>query len=298
MGTRMLNDGANRAESLRLDALAKVRAGEFEQALTQYDEALAASENDELHELITINKADALINLGRSGNEVQQLPKILMRRRNLHHAFLAAYALVLKHRLQSEISRGIFYGQLALDIALESTEALWQIGALNELGILYEIDSQFDAAIDCFQKAIARIESLGNSEDHKLTYGPALENLGASKLLKGDYEEGIAVIQQALPSLVYPAHLAEAYIDLCYGYLALEQLERAAQFGIEGLGLAEDPRQIRNARYLLGEIAHRAGDVETAEMHFTELGRFYPEFRNLKALLMAIDVMPIVNLKL
>ncbi len=294
----MLNKGPNRAESLRLEALAKARAGEFEQALAQYDEARAASESDEFRELVTINKADALINLGRTGEEVQQLPMILMRRRNLHHSFLAAYALVLKHRLQNEISRGIFYGQLALNIATESTEPLWTIGALNELGILYEIDSQFDAAIDCFQKAIARIESLGSSDDHRLTYGPALENLGASKLLKGDYEDGIAIIQQALPSLVYPAHLAEAYIDLCYGYLALDQLERAAHFGLEGLALAEDPRQIRNARYLLGEVAHRTGDIETAEMHFTELGRFYPEFRNLKALLMAIDVMPIVNLKL
>jgi tetratricopeptide (TPR) repeat protein len=294
----MSNEMRDRAEGVRLDALEKVRAGEFEPALIRYDQALALAETDELRELITINKADALISLGRNGPEVQALRTILMRRRNLHHTFLAAYALVLKHRLDSEITRGIFYGQIALDVALEAKEPLWHIGALNELGILYEIDSQFDAAIECFSTAIAKIDSLGNPEDHKLTYGPALENLGASKLLKGDHEDGIAVIQQALPSLVYPAHIAEAYIDLCYGYLALDQLERAAHFGLEGLGLAEDPRQIRNARYLLGEVAHRAGDIATAEMHFEELGRFYPEFRNLKDLLMAIDVMPIVNLKL
>lgn len=294
----MPTDVRDRAESLRLDALAKVRTGALEEALAEYDEALSLAGNDELRELITINKADALISLGRSGPEVQALPTILMRRRNLHHAFLAAYALVFKHRIQNEISRGIFYGELAFGVAVEANEPLWYIGALNELGSLYEIDSQFDRAIECFQKAIARIGDLDNPEDHKLTYGAALQNLGSSKLLKGDHEEGIALIEEALASIIDPAHLAEAYIDLCYGYLALDKLDRAAHFGAAGLHLAEEPRQVRNARYLLGEVAYKSGSLQDAEVHFDELAKFYPEFRNLKSLLMAIDVMPIVNLKL
>jgi TolA-binding protein len=91
---------------------------------------------------------------------------------------------------------------------------------------------------------------------------------------------------------------AESLIDLCYGYVELQQYDKALQYGNAGLELAAEPRQIRNAHYLLGEAAYKAGDIETAELHFDELSRFYPQFRNLKALLFAIDLRSMVNLKL
>ena len=59
-----------------------------------------------------------------------------------------------------------------------------------------------------------------------------------------------------------------------------------------------EPRQVRNAHYLLGEVAYKAGDVETADFHFGELARQYPEFRNLKSLLFAIDLRSMVNFRL
>ena len=72
-------------EELRQSALAKVRAGALEEALATYDDAFALAHDDETRELITINKADAMIALERSGPEVQALPTIVMRRRNLRH---------------------------------------------------------------------------------------------------------------------------------------------------------------------------------------------------------------------
>src|SRR5512135_3329665 len=82
-----------RVEELRQAGLAKVRENELEDALGFYDEALALCEDDETRELVTINKADALIALERSGPEVQELARVIMRRRNPRHVFLAAYAL-------------------------------------------------------------------------------------------------------------------------------------------------------------------------------------------------------------
>src|SRR5882672_2064288 len=103
-----------RIEELRQQALAKVRSEEFDDALAIYDEALALTTDDEVRELITIHKADALIALERGGPEVQALPLILMRRPNARHTFLAAYALMYKHRLANETKRAIFYGQIAV----------------------------------------------------------------------------------------------------------------------------------------------------------------------------------------
>jgi len=72
-------------EELRQQALEKVRSDEFDEALALYDEALALATDEEVRELITINKGNALIAAERTGPEVKALPMILMRRRNAHH---------------------------------------------------------------------------------------------------------------------------------------------------------------------------------------------------------------------
>jgi len=289
----------NRVESLRQAALAKVRNEEYEIALSLYDEALAAAtDDDEAHELVTINKADTLIAMERSGPEVQQLPMILMRRRNHHHTFLAAYALMYKHRLQSEPKRGVFYGQVALDAAIAANEAMWKLGALNELGIIYETDSQFAPAIDCFAQALALVDSVSNPDDQAFGRVAIIQNLAYNKLQVGEIEEAITLIHGVLDKIQVPSTVADSHLDLSYGYLELENYERARHYGELGLQQASEQRQIRNAHYLLGEIAYKSGDVETAEYHFEELARFYPQFRNLKSLLFAIDLRSMVNFRL
>lgn len=289
---------ANQVEVIRQSALAHVRSAEYEEALGLYDEALGIATDDEVRELLTINKADAMIALERSGPEVHALPSILMRRRNEHHVFLAAYALMFKHRIQNESKRAIFYGHVALDAANDADQPFWRIAALNDLGIIYEIDSQFDQAIECFEEALALIARVSNPEEHKLSYGTALQNLGASKLLSGSHREGIALIEKALPSILSAAAMSEAHIDLCFGYLELGDYEKACFYGESGLELSSESRQVRNAHYLLGEACYKAGDEDRADFHFTELARFYPEFRNLKSVLYAIDLRSMVNLKL
>ena len=294
----MLKQQENRVEELRQAGLAHVRSAEYEEALGLYDEALALAVDEEVRELLTINKADAMIALERSGPEVQALASILMRRRNEHHVFLAAYALMFKHRIQNESKRAIFYGHVALDAANDADQPFWRIAALNDLGIIYEIDSQFDQAIECFEEALALIGRVSNPDEHKLSYGTALQNLGASKLLSGSHREGIALIEKALPSILSAAAMSEAHIDLCFGYLELGNYEKSCFYGESGLELASESRQVRNAHYLLGEACYKAGDEDRADFHFTELARFYPEFRNLKSVLYAIDLRSMVNLKL
>jgi tetratricopeptide (TPR) repeat protein len=293
-----MSENLTRAEELRRAAIAKVRAGEIETALEMYDSALQLTEDEELRELITINKADAMIAIEQSGPEVQALAMIVMRRRNLRHVYLAAYALVFKYRMEKELKRATFYAQLAYQTADEANETLWKVLALNELGSISDMDSQFTRAIECGEEAIALLESMEKRDEHAFVYALTLENLGASKLLNDDFNSGIALIEKALPQITAPLYRAEAYIDLCFGYLGLENLERASHFGEAALEMATEPRQIRNAHYLLGEIAYKNGDIDLAEFHFDKLAAFYPEFRNLKSLLFAIDLRSMVNLKL
>ncbi|MBV8516580.1 MAG: tetratricopeptide repeat protein [Acidobacteria bacterium] len=293
----MLNEQIQRVEELRQLARTRVRAGEYEAALDLYDEALTLTNDDELRELITINKADALVALERTGPEVAELPRVIMRRRNLRHVYLAAYALQYKHRLENDLKRALFYGQLALRTAEEAGEASWRRIVLLELGNIYELDSQIPTAIECFQESLAiSEESPLNEKD--LSHGYAVENLGYCLLLQGRIEDGLAYVHEAAEMLSDPIGRAEAYIDLCYGYLEQGDFEKALHYGEAGLAIAKDQRQVRNAHYLLGEACYKSGDPDGADHHFTQLAKFYPQFRNLKHLLFAIDLRSMVNLKL
>jgi tetratricopeptide (TPR) repeat protein len=288
-----------RIEELRQQALAKVRLEEFDEALVLYDEALALATDEEVRELITIHKADALIALERGGPEVQALPMILMRRLNARHSFLAAYALMYKHRLANETKRAIFYGQIAVEAATGAT-VLNQGEALNELGIVYETDSQFGKAIDCFRKALGCLDGAHTSDAaaHSFLRVAIITNLGDSTLLSGDSKEGLRLIHSVIDQIATQHAKSDAFGNLSYGYLDLGDFDKARSYGEQALESACGERQIRNAHYLIGEAAYKAGDIDAAEEHFEELARFYPQFRHLKSLLFAIDLRSMINIKL
>lgn len=294
----MLDQHADRVEELRLAGLNRVRLGDYDEAIAIYDEALALAADDEVRELITINKADAMIALERSGPEVTELARVIMRRGNVRHVYLAAYALQYKYRLENDLKRALFYGQLALRTAEEANQPAWRRVVLLELGNIYELDSQIPTAIECFEESIAMMEESAENRDKDLSHAYALENLGYCKLLQGKLEDGLFYIHEALSMLSDPIGRAEAFVDLCYGYLEQGDFAHARSYGEAALEIAKDPRQIRNAHYLLGEACYKAGDTAGATFHFDELSKFYPQFKNLKNLLFAIDLRAMVNLKL
>jgi tetratricopeptide (TPR) repeat protein len=289
----------SRIELLRQQALDQVRSENFDEALALYDEALGLTDDEEARELITINKGHALIAAERTGPEVKALPMILMRRRNAHHTFLASYALLYTHRLTSESKRAIFYGQIALEAANQADQIYWKLAVLNELGIVYEIDSQFPKAIECLEQALVCVDQ--DSSDlaaHSFSRVAIITNLGYNKLLVGETRKGLDLLHSVIEEIKTPHSKSDAFADLCYGYLDLLSYEKARYYGDLALEFACEPRQVRNAHYLIGEAAYKAGDVESAEVHFEELSRFYPQFRHLKSLLFAIDLRSMINLKL
>jgi len=294
----MSNAARNSAEELRRCGLEAMRSGDYDRSIELFDQALGAATSDDARELITINKAGVLITLEKAGPEVQALAQIIMRRRNLRHVDLAAYWLQFKHRIEGDLKRAIFYGELALRAADEANEPTWRRPVLIELGTNYEMDSQIGKAIECLQEAIDITGESIDKGEQEISMGYALENLGYCKLLQEKYDEGLRLIHRSLNFIHDRYALAEAYVDLCYGYLGKNELERSRMYGQKALDLAEEERQIRNTHYLLGEIAHQMHDTEKAEFHFNELARFYPGFRHLKDVLFAIDLRRMVNWKL
>lgn len=293
-----MSSPADRIEALRQAALAKVRAEEYGEALVIYDQALALAPEEESRELITINKADALIASQQPGAEIEALPKIIMRRRNSRHVYLAAYALQYKNHLDGNGQRAIFYGQVALRAAEESGEKSWERPVHLELGNIYIEQSMMDQAAESYARVLEYDRESADNRDLALSRAAALEGLGYCRVSQGKFEEGIAMMLEALPHFTTPFHRAETLVDLCFAYLELEQFERSREYGLAALEISSDQRHTRNAHYLLGEVAYKMGDVDTASYHFDELARFYPQFRNLKSLLFAIDLRSMVNFRL
>ena len=293
-----MSDVERTAEELRLEGMARVRANDLEASLPLFDQAMALADSEELRELITINKAGALIWMQQSGPEVQALPRIIMRRRSSRHLYLAAYNLCHRHMLARELERASFYGRVALEAA-ESGAGVASVANVRVLlGNIATFDSRNAEAIEHYDAALAITSA---SDATAMTRAFALQNLGYCYLLDDRSSEGIAMIHQAIDAMKScgaEGHLAESYIDLCHGYLDLEQLDEARAWGELGLELATETRQVRNAHYLLGEVAYKLGDITAAEEHFTQLSQHYPDFPHLKNLLFAIDLRSMVNFKL
>lgn len=289
---------ADRAEQLRLEGLARVENNELEAALARFDEALTLRSDEEFAELITINKAGVMIQMRVEGPEVQALPQIVLRRRNVKHTFLAAYNLQNRCALTQEYRKAYNYVRIALEMAEEAGNLAWKIFARNATGNICVYESRPAEAIEHYR---ATLELCGISDDHLLSRAFARQNLGYCLILEDEPAQGIGMIHQAIEEMTRAGaggYVAESYVDLCYGYLELGMLEDAKHFGMLGLEHATETRQVRNAHYLLGEVAFKQGEREAAAAHFEQLGAFYPEFPNLTNILMALDLRKVVNFKL
>jgi hypothetical protein len=169
---------------------------------------------------------------------------------------------------------------------------------LNSLGVTKVADSQFGAAIESFTEALQVLSLIPESSDQVRSLDIALRaNLGGAKVLRGDAAEGVRILEGVMPSLDDPYDRVEAMLDLCFGYMELSRPDIAEHFGREALSLASVPRQVRNANHLLGEICVRTERFDEADALFDVVAGFYPDFRNVKQLLVAVDLCSVVNWK-
>lgn len=272
--------------------------GEAEPALELYEKALELAESEDLRELVTIRKAEALIAVDRPGDEVSQLPAIVMRRRSPRHVYMAATVLMRRYVEMEDRRRAIFYGEIGRKAAEELGDPLARASVLNGLGIALAANSDFDASLDALEEAYDAILMLDDSREDVQSFRPViLGNIGGVKVVNGETKDGVRILEQALPFLDEDYLIAEAMLDLCLGYSDLEEYETAEAFGRRALELATMPRQIRNGNHLMARIALNTGREGEAAQFCDVVASFYPEFPNVKELLLTVDLGKVVNWK-
>ena len=271
--------------------------GEVDEAIAAYDDALEDAAAEEVRELITIRKAEALIAVERDGPEINALASIVMRRRSSRHVYMASAVLLRRYSNLQDRRRAIFYGDIASKAVLDLDDAFARAALLNNLGVVLVEDSQFERAIASFEGALESIAAVPRHPHAEPLQVSATVNLGGAKIMNDDYEEGIELIETVILHVDDAEWRADALLDLSLGYLNVEDFDTAEELAREALSLACTRRQIRNGNHLLGEICTRTGRWDEADVHFDVVAGFYPGFKNLKQLLTAVDLCKIVNWK-
>jgi tetratricopeptide (TPR) repeat protein len=291
----------NDQEALQLceTGLQQMWNGAVDAAIEIYDRALTLADSDEIRELVTIRKAEALIVTEREGAEVNALPAIVMRRRSPRHVYHAASALVRKFsESQDDRKRSLFYGDIARRAAEEMDDSFARVTALNGMGVVLVIESRFTEAIETFEQALSVITLEPEQTERLITMrNIVLGNLGGAKVLSGQYEEGVALLDTVLPVMDEAYLIAEVCLDLCFAHTELGEYKKAERYGHRALNLATIRRQVRNAHHLLGEICIRTERYEEADQYFDVVASYYPDFKNVKQLLVAVDLCSVVNWK-
>jgi tetratricopeptide (TPR) repeat protein len=283
-------------------AVAASEAGRLEDARHHLAEALTAAQehgDDELIERVVCGQAAVALALGDADDHVPRLCAIVLRNRSNTNAFLAANNVARACELQRDNKKGLFYARIARERAEALAHKEWVAAATNPIGNLLLADSYFESAAESYRQALAL---LPEGEDQRtLIY---LANLGYCELVLGHHTDGMRHLYRCLrvaKKRGWKRLQMIAHVDICFGQLELGRYEQAEQHGRRGLTLAESTGEsdwVKNALYLLGEVAVLAGSDSRAYAWFHELQRrFYPEQRHLPDFLISVDIRRLINLR-
>src|SRR5262245_16226193 len=186
-------------EFLRKTAREAIWSGDYERALTLYDDGLALArgwKDRDLEDLFTCNRATTLIEMDRCDFDLGRLKEILLRNPSSFNGVLAAYVSANAHEARGEYTRARFYAQSALTKSRELGLEELTGSSLNLLANLELHESHFEVARDLFSEAVARFEAEGESLTRPAAV--ATDNLGYCHIARAEIETGIPHVMRAV----------------------------------------------------------------------------------------------------
>jgi tetratricopeptide (TPR) repeat protein len=288
-------------EELRSRGLRAIETGELEGAAENFAAALRlAGEQGEPKriDLALCNWAAALIELGRGDGEISRLREVLLRNSDPVNCRMAAYDIARYYELKKNYKKALFYARITRDRSEILGRRDWLASSHNLIGNTLLAESFLEEACAEYEKALELFPP-----EPSPARGQILDNLGYCRILQRRYPEGYRLLYESLRLLRRfgaRRHEISARLDLCFAHLETERYEHSRRQGLAALALAEslgDAGSVKNALYLLGEVANLNGDLETARGYFARLHRdFFPEAGYLPEFLLAVDIRRLVNL--
>jgi len=291
-------------EFLRKTAKDALWSGDYERALTLYEDGLALArgwKDRDLEDLFTCNRATTLIEMDRQDFDLSRLKEILLRNPSGFNGVLAAYVSANAHEARGEFGRARFYAQTALaksrDLGLEELTGT----SLNLLAGLELHEGHFETARELFAEALDRLESEGDALSRQAAV--AADNLGYCHIALDRLDLGLPLVKRSLETLEsLDAQQALDYpcLDLCFASVKTSCLDDAESWGLRALGLGEEFGRrdvVKNSHYLLAETYCEMGREAEADTHYDALALAYPDFPALKNYLRQISLIDVINLR-
>ncbi len=299
-----MGDRRKHLEFLRKTAKDAIWSGDYERALTLYEDGLALSrswKDRELEDLFTCNRATTLLEMDRQDFDLSRLKEIVLRNPSSYNGVLAAHTCAHAHEVRKEYGRALFYAKSALQKSRELGFHELTASSYNILGNLELHESQFDAAQELFQDALQHLERRGETDS--VLAAQYMDNLGYCHIALDRIPVGMPLVKRSVEifeqegarqALDYPS------LDLCFAHLRNGELDAAERWGFQALELGNEFRRedvIKNSHYLLAEIAVETGREQEADDHYEALANYYPNFPALKNYLHQISLVGMINLR-
>ena len=282
-------------EGLCASGIAAFEGGQPEEALDHFSSALEWAESrcrqDEA-ERARCYRCWVTIKAGASTPVHPELRDILLSSTDEENRFLAAYYMSISYEDAKDHRKGLFYARLARDGASRLGGGRRLAASLNQIGNHHLAQSYVAEAMESYGKAL---EALG--DEHRDLAAVIRQNLGYAMVLDGDVAAGLALLEESLNEAVESPLL---HLDLCFAYLEEGRLTRARAHGEQGLRMAREARDqdlIKNGLFLLGEVARLSDDDELCRHAFSELEELCQNGMALQALLVAVGIRKMVNLR-
>jgi tetratricopeptide (TPR) repeat protein len=299
-----VGDRRKHLEFLRKTAKEALWAGDYERALTLYEDGLGlarAWKDRNLEDLFTCNRATTLIEMDRQDFDLSRLKEIVLRNPGSFNGVLAAYVSANAHEARGEYSRARFYAHTALAKSRELRLEELVGTSLNLLANLELHEGRFESARDLFLEALERLESEGDVLSRQAAV--ASDNLGYCHMALERLDLGLPLVRRSIELLeTLEARQALDYpcLDLCFAGVKTGCLEDAECWGLKALGLGQEFGRkdvIKNSHYLLAEAYSEMGRGAEAEVHYDALASNYPDFPALKHYLRQISLIDVINLR-
>jgi tetratricopeptide (TPR) repeat protein len=291
-------------EFLRKTAREAIWSGDYDRALTLYEDGLALArswKDRELEDLFTCNRATTLLEMDRQDFDLSRLKEIVLRSPGSPNAVLASYASAHAHEVRGEYAKASFYAQSALQKSRDLRLEEWTAASLNLLANLELHESRFAEARALFEESLERYEEKGEGQSCEAAV--VSDNLGYCHIALDAVPVGLPLVHRSL-SLLESLGSRQAMdypcLDLCFASLKLQRNDEAESWGIRALGLGKEFGRedvVKNAHYLLAETYSEMGRDQAAEEHYEALANYYPNFPALKNYLHQISLIGLINLR-
>ena len=294
-------------ERLRVAGLAALQAGDIAAALATYESMHACARrigDASLVDLAFCNRAAVAITLGEVEEPIAGLREILLRSQNVENCAFAAYHIARAYELRKEFKKSLFYARIARDRAEQLGHPQRRASAYNQIGNALLAESLFEDAAASYRHAL----SLAPTELEHEQQGEAqliyMANLGYCEVVLGRIRSGISRLYHVLRFARREGSRRlemMARIDLCFANMERQRLARADRHGRRAYALAKEIGEVdelKNALYLLGEVAVLDDRLDDARTWFGELQRrFFPQQTKLADFLVGVDVRRVINLR-